>query len=556
MIPRKQPREQYVGDAAVAKQTPGVVFQPRTYEALRRGVAWMVEAVRPTLGPRPRIVAIERYTSGGPELLDSGGIIARRILELPDRDEDMGAMMVRSMLWRLHDRVGDGTATAAVLFQSVFDQGVRYITSGGNAMRLRPHLERGLRVILHKLNDMTIPLEGKEALADVARSVCYEPALAEMMGEIFDIIGEYGWLDIRAGRGRGLEREYVEGVYWDGGLLSRRMINDPRQLRAQMEDVAILISDFEIEEPEELVSVLEAVVGGGVGSLLIIAKKLSERAMGLLLANRDAESFQVVAVKAPGLRSDVQVPALEDIAILTGGRALLQVAGHRLREVKFEDLGRARRAWAGREHFGVVGGGGDPRRLRERIAELRAAFERAEDSQLRARLQQRIGKLMGGSATLWVGGATEAEIETRKELARRAADALRGAVREGVLPGGGVSLLACRPALQQLFDESADEEAHAACRILLRALEEPTRTIIANAGYDPYEVMAEIRQADPGWGFDVRAGEVVDMAQAGVLDVATVQKAAVRSAVVGAALALTVDVLVHRSTIPRVPVPK
>jgi chaperonin GroEL len=554
---RRRTRKREGTNWTFVEQTPGVVFQPATYRRMQKGIDLMVGAIRPTLGPRPRIVAIERHTRGkAPELLDSGGVIARRVIELPDRDEDMGAMLLRSVLWRVQDQVGDGTATAAVLLQSVFSQGVHYIVSGGDAMRLRPYLERGLQVILRTLDSMVIEFEGKEKLAGVAAAVCYDLDMAKMLGEIFDIIGEYGWLDIRSGRGRGLEREYVEGSYWPGGLFSRQMINDPANLRAQLEDAAILISDLEIEEAAQLVPVFETAVEAGIRSLLIVARKLSESAMALLLANRSADNFQVAAAKAPYLRSDEQVPALEDLAVLTGGRFLMAAAGHKLSEAELQDLGRARTVWADADHFGVVGGRGDPRKLREHIAGLRAVFGRAGKPEVRKRLRQRIGKLVGGSATLWVGGATEAEIEARKELAQRTADALRGAVQEGVLPGGGVSLLACRTPLREMLEQSTDPDARAAYRILIRSLEEPTRTIIANAGYDPSDVMAEIRQAGPGYGFDVHAERVVDLAQAGVFDVATVLKAAVRSAVIGAALGLTVDVLIHRKRVPRVPVPK
>ena len=515
----------------------------------------MVEAIRPTLGPRPRIVAIDRVLSGKmPELLDDGGTIARRIIELPNRDEDMGAMFIRHLLWRLHERVGDGTATAAVLFQSVYNQGVRYLVSGGDAMRLRHYLEKGMQVILDKLASMTIHLRGKEQLAQIAESICYDPPLAQMLGEIFDIIGEYGRLEIRSGRSRELEREYVEGMYWERGVVSREMITDHTRLRTEMENATILISDLEIEDPHQLLPVIAMTMEANIGALLIVAGKLSGSAIALLLANnKKSEQFQAIAVKTPGYGVDEQAAALEDLAILTGGRPFLKATGDTLSGIKLQDLGRARRVWADPHNFGIVGGKGDPRLLRRHIVHLRTAFGRAEEPVVRKQLQQRIGKLMGGSATLWVGGATELEITARKELAERTANALRGAAREGVLPGGGVSLLACRPALQQMLAQSTERDERAAYGMLIKALEEPTRTIIANAGYDASEIMAEIKLAGPGHGFDVRSEQVVDMAQAGVLDVATVQKAAVHGAIAGAALALTIDVLIHRKKPEAVP---
>jgi chaperonin GroEL len=529
-------------------QTRRVVVQPATYESMQRGIDQIVRTIRPTLGPLPRVVALERTAGSNkpPELLDDGGAIARRIIQLADRGDDMGAMFVRHLLWKLHEEVGDGTATAAILLQSVFDQGVRYITAGGNAMRLRDHLERGMRLILDELTGEAMHLEGKHRLAQIAESICYDPPLAKMLGEVFDIIGEYGQLEIRSGRGREIEREYVEGMYWKSGVLSRQMITDRTKLRTEMDNVAILISDLDIQEPRPLISVVDKVVRDGTRALLVIAKQLSDGAMAVLLtASREREKFQAIAAKVPGSKADDQAAAMEDLAVLTGGRAFISAAGNTLDRFGLQDLGRARRVWADRTYFGIVGGKSAPRKLRKHIADLRAAYKRVDDPEARKKLRERIGKLMGGAATLWVGGTTEIEIEARKALAQRTADALRGGIMDGVLPGGGVSLLACRPALQAEMEQATDSDAQAAYRILIKALEAPIRAILTNAGYDASEVMADIKQADRGWGFDVRSGQIVDMARAGVYDVASVQTAAVRSGIAGAALALTVDVMVH-----------
>ncbi|MCK5641563.1 MAG: hypothetical protein KAJ19_12240, partial [Gammaproteobacteria bacterium] len=444
------------------------------------------------------------------------------------------------------EKAGDGTATAAVLFQSVYNQGVRYITAGGNAMMLRHYLEKGTRVVLNEMNGMAVHIKGKEKFAQIAETICYDPPLAKMLGEIFDIIGEHGRLETRSGRSRELEREYVEGMYWKSGVFSRQMILNRTKLRTDMENAAILIGDLEIKDPRQLIPVIEMTMQAEIRSLLIIAGKLSDSAMSMLMmASRDPTKFKAIAVKAPGATTGDRAAALGDLAVLTGGRPLARTAGYTLSGLELQHLGRARRAWADRTYFGIVGGKGDPRALRKHITILRAAFERVEDPADRKKLRERIGKLMGGSATLWVGGATELEISTRKELAQRTSDALRGAIMEGVLPGGGVSLLACRPALRRMFEQSTDSDERAAYHILIKALEEPIRTILTNAGYDASEVMAEIKQAGAGYGFDVRCGQVVDIAQAGIFDAASVQKAAVHSAIASAALALTIDVMIH-----------
>lgn len=532
----------------VRSETRRVVFQPHTSQNLQRGINTIVDAVRPTLGPRPRAVAIDRTLRDKmPEMLDTGGTIARRIVQISDRDADAGAMFVRQMLWELQEDVGDGTATAAVLFRSIYNAGLRYVTAGGNAMILRRHLEDGLGVILDTLDDMAVLVEGDAEFAQIAESICYDRPLAQMLGEIFDIIGEYGRLEVRKGRGRGLQRQYVEGMYWEQGVLSRNMLFNDNGSRTDMEKTAILISDFNVEDPRPLVPIVEWVMENDPSSLLIIAKDLPPIARSLLRkASEASEDFTAIAVKTPDTLGQAQLATLEDLAVLTGGRAFTEAAGYTLSSVKPEDLGRARRTWANRSNFGIIGGQGDPRALREHIQELRAAFERGVDTSDRRRLRQRIGKLMGGSATLFVGGLTEMEVELRKALAERTAEAMRAATRGGVLPGGGVAFLACQSPLQERLEQSTGSDKRAAYRILLDAVETPLRIIISNAGYDASEVMARIRMAETHKGFDVRTGEIVDVLEAGIRDVANVQKSAITSAVRSAALALTVDVLIHR----------
>ena len=541
--------------------TPYVVFQPASVRGPQRGVNALVGVLRPTMGPLHGIVAMTKVVGAGvPEMLDSGGTIARRFLQLPNRDADMGAMLVRHIVWRQHEREGDGTVLLAVLFQSIFNQGVTYLTAGGSAMPFRGYLEQGARVILAELAQMARPVEGPEMLARVAESVCFEPALARMLGEIFDIIGEYGRLELREGRGFEPEREYVEGIYWDGGLLSRAMMapmerttpmpgsrpSDKAVLRAEAENAAVLLTNFDIQDPEDLVPVLRAALDAGHKALVIVARNLSDAATSLLMANRDPERLWIFAVKSPGPGSDDEADGLDDMARLTGATPIVSGAGETLWNITPAHFGRARLAWANQEYFGILGGGGDPAAFRRHIAELRNAYRRIGDPAERKKLRARIGKLMGGTATLWVGGFTQADIEFKKELAERASDAVRGAMLGGVLPGGGVALLACQPAIERLLKEATTPDARAAFRILHRALEEPMRVLIENAGHDPSAIMAQIRHAPAGVGFDVLAGELADMAATGVFDAASVLHQAVLTAVTSAGLALTTDVLVHK----------
>jgi chaperonin GroEL len=518
-----------------------LVFQPETYSGLQRGINQIVDAVRPTLGPLARTVAIAPIVGKStPELLDNGGVIARRIIQLPDRDDDVGAMLTRQMLWQLQDDVGDGTATAAVLFQSIFNQGVRTVAAGGSPVHLGSALEKGLRVILDELDSMTIPIEGKESLTGVARSISHDAQIAEELAEIFDIIGEYGHLEVQSGRSREHKQDYLNGSYWmHSGVFSGSMLAAGS---IQLEKAAILISDLEIDDPYQLAPMMRAALQAGSRTLVIVARSLSEKVIGFLLTNKQTDKFHAIAVKTPGLKVEDQVFALEDLSILTGGRPLVKAAGQTLDYLKSDDLGWARAIWATNANLGILGGKGDPRRLRQQIATMRASFSGIEDAAQRKKIQQRIGRLMGGSATLRIGGATDTEIKFRKDVAQRTSEALRRALMDGVLPGGGQALLACHSKLQRLYDDAVDDE-RAAYRILMQALREPFRVILANAGYDPAEIQAEMKD---GCGFDVESGRVVDMAQAGIYDVAAVQKAAVKAAVLTASLALTIDVMAHR----------
>ncbi|OQA38897.1 MAG: 60 kDa chaperonin [Chloroflexi bacterium ADurb.Bin325] len=526
--------------------TPGVVFHPKSSRGLQRGINQLVDAVRPTLGPRPRLVALTRVAStGAPELLDNAGVIARRIIQLPDRDADMGAMFVRHMLWNQHEREGDGTATTAVLFQSLFNQGLHYLASDGNAMVLRRYLEEGLKVILDELACQAVPVEGPQALARVAAAVCGDPPMARLLGEIFDIIGEYGRIEIRTGRGRDLEREYVEGIYWKGGAISRAMTADKPHNRAELQDPRILVSDLELTQPEDVLPVLIAARQAGVRSLLLIARQFADPVLATILVNNKPGEFDILAVKTPGLTIAEIMGILEDMSFLTGARIFSKQGGERLDGIRAEDLGHARRAWADREFFGIVGAQGNPRALRQHIARLKEAHRVVGDLAERKNLRDRIGKLTGGAATLWIGGNTESEVNVRKELAEHTIEAVRGALLAGVVPGGGTALLDCQPALRARLKAATESEERAAYRILIRALEEPARTIVGNAGFDVDEVLAQIRLAGRGHGFDVEAEQVVVMAASGVLDGASALKAAVKLAVLSAGIALTTGVLVH-----------
>jgi chaperonin GroEL len=533
-------------------QKPGVVFQPETHLGLQQGVNLMIDAIRPTLGPLPRSVCIERVLPGKPpEMLDSGGTIARRVPEIYGRNADMGAMFVRHMLWRLQEKIGDGTATAAVIFQVVFNQGIAYLASGGNAMRLRAFLEEGLRAILCELEKASSNLCGQDQLTRYAETVCHDTELAAMLGEIFDILGPYGRLEIRSGRRREISREYVQGSYWDEGLLSPNLLIDPRQQRSVVAEGGVLATDLIVEDPEDIIHVMELAIEAGLNGVLLIVESISDQALGIIRAQANWEKVKILAVKIPGNFAEAQTPNLVDLALLTGGRAVLQATHTRLTSVTQEDFGTARQVWATHDTFGVTTPKGDPREVRSYVEDLQQAYRRCDKVDEQEKLALRIGRLLGGSATLWIGAITQDEYEVRKEQAERTARAMRTALLDGVVPGGGCTLLGCQAALLERMRGATDPDQRAAYRILARAVEEPFRTLLANAGYASGAIHGLLAQAGYRQAFDLRTHTLAEPGAAGLLDAAGVLREAAHSAISSAALLLTTDVLVHLKNPPQ-----
>ena len=524
-------------------------FQPEAALALQRGINTVAEAIRPTLGPVPRTVAVAGVDADkAPELLDNGGLIARRITDLPDRDQDMGAMLLRGMLWQLYDELGDGAAAAALIFQSVVNDGIRAIAAGLNPMRLRSALLAQLEVALDALRAQHMPIAGREQLAQLAECICHDKELSERLGEIFDFIGEFGQLDVRRGHRRELAHDYMRGMYWNRGAVSRAMLQGGKEAdRVVMNDSAVLLSDLDIEALEEVAPLFAALMQAGAKSLLLVGGKFSEPVTNFILANKKPKEFRVVAVKTPGDTPQQQRAHLLDMAVITGATPLYKAAGDTLRGMKTARLGRVKQAWVERNMFGLVSDRQDNQALTEHLADLLELLEYAADKDSEAFLRARIGKILGGVAILRIGDGVPARMDARIALAKETAKSLRLALRDGVVPGGGAALWACRAALRKCGAQ--DAESRAATAILLRALEAPLRAICQNAGYDG-AVVAQLDGAPAGTGIDARSGESCDMLQAGILDVASVIEAALHKAVSSAALALTIDVLLHHKTPP------
>ena len=525
-----------------------VLSQPHTREALRAGIDALAGAVIPTLGPLTGPVALDDKNRGGsPELLDDGGTIARRILQLDDPDADVGAMLLREILWRQREVYGDGAATAAVLFQTVFAEGHRFINAGGNAMLLRQALETGMKLLLDSLRQQIQPVESQAEMERVAHSICGEDDIAARLADIFEVLGPHGAIEVREG-GRDLGHEFFLGSYWEGKVPSNIVFEGVIGDRLELKNAAWLISDFELDDLQALVKLVTDVVQAGYSSLVIAAKSFSEQIIAAQGANSRMEDFQLVYLEPTGL-VDEQEAALADLALITGGQVLRTIAGHTLPGVTSDHLGKSELAWVDRNRFGIIAGGGDKAAVEREVAALETRYARSDDERQQALLRTRIGRLRGGSAVVYAAGSSESEMRYQKDVITKTIAAMRSAVLRGTLPGGGTALLRCLGG--QRYDGSADLHERAAWDILSKAVEAPCRMLLQNAGHEaPGLVVDEIGSAVNGTGYDLRSGRIVDMHREGVVDSASALMGAVRNGIGGAALALTVDTIVRRVNPP------
>lgn len=524
---------------------PKVLHQPETQQALRRGISAITNALSPTLGPLPRRSVAQNQDKF--ELLDDGGLIARRIIALPSQADDVGAMLLRQVVWKMREQHGDGTATTALLYETIYREGLRYIAAGADPIRLRSRLLEMLPAMTQRLTADARQLRSEAEFKALAFAICYDEAMAESLGEVMHTLGQYGQVDAREGHGRGMAHEYVAGCYFPGGAQSKEMLRGSPRLVAELHDAAILVTDMAIEEPGELVPVMQLALRSGIKQLLLIVDSISDKGLAVVLDKRLSDKIKTVIVKLDLFHPGELSLAQDDIALMTGGRPVLLQSGESLAAVKLSDFGGARWVWADDKNFGFASGSGDARQIRQQVRRLRQVYAESNDDDARARTLKRLGALNGGLATVYVGGIAKDEIRQRKESAERAIRALRSAMAGGVIAGGGLALMNCRDWLRSQAECQSELESRAACLILDKATEAPMRKLLENAGYEPSEVLARLQHCQPGSGFDAMRGTIRAIAEAGIVDVAKVQAEALRRAVSSAALALTIDVLVlHR----------
>ncbi len=518
----------------MAKQ---IIYGEEARRALKAGVDALANAVKVTLGPRGRPVALERKF-GAPNVINDGVSIAKDI-ELPDPFENMGAQLVKEAATKTNDKCGDGTTTATVLAQAIISEGFKNIAAGADAMAIKRGIEKGTAAIVEELKKMAIPVTTKEQVAQVATISAADPEIGNLIAEVMEKVGKDGVITVEESKGLQFETDYVEGMEFDRGYISPYFITNPELMKAELEDPYILITDKKISAISELLPILEKVLQVSK-NFVVIAEDVEGEALATLVVNKLRGTINCLAVKAPGF-GDRRKAMLEDIAILTGGKVISEEVGRKLDSATVADLGRARKVVADKDNTTIVEGKGSEEAIQARIKQIKAQIEETTSDYDKEKLQERLAKLAGGVAVIKVGAATEVELKEKKHRVEDALSATRAAVEEGILPGGGVALLNAAPALDKVKVEG-DEAV--GITILRRALEEPLRWIAENAGQEGSVVIDKVKRSKKGVGYDALRDEFGNMVAKGIIDPVKVTRTALENAASIANMILTTESLV------------
>ncbi len=522
----------------MAKQ---IAFDQEAREAMKKGIGKLAKAVKVTLGPKGRNVIIQK-SFGSPTVTKDGVTVAKEI-DLPDHYENMGARMVREVASKTSDVAGDGTTTATVLAEAIFNEGMKAVVAGTNPMLMKRGVERAVEDIVAKLQKHSIPVKGKSDLENVATVAANnDQAIGAIIAEAMNKVGKDGVITVEEGKTIETGHEFVEGMQFDRGYLSPYFVTNLESMEAELDDAYILIYEKKISSNRDLVPVLEKVLNTGK-PILIIAEDIDGEALATLVVNkvRNPAAFKCCAVKAPGY-GDRRKAMLEDLAILTGGKAIFEDLGIQLENVALEDLGRAKKIKVDKDNTTVIEGAGKKDALKARVAQIQKELEKSSSDYDKEKLSERMAKLSGGVAKINVGGATESEVKEKKMRVEDAMHATRAAFQEGILPGGGTALLRASEGLKPK-DLTHDEEI--GYNIVVKACKAPIKQIVENAGEDGNVVANEVlKNKDVNYGFDARAGEYVDMLKKGIIDPTKVVRSALQNAASVATLLLTSDALV------------
>src|SRR6266436_773077 len=516
-----------------------IVYSENSRQAILRGVNQLADAVKVTLGPKGRNVVLEKKF-GGPTITKDGVTVAKEV-ELKDPLENMGAQMVREVASKTSDVAGDGTTTATVLAQCIFREGVKSVAAGANPMALKRGIERAVEAVVEEVKKLSVKVTQDEKIAQIGTiSANGDATIGNTIAEAMKKAGKDGVITVEESKTMSTELQTVEGMQFDRGYLSPYFISDPDRMECVLEDPYILIHEKKISNMKDLLPVLEQIARSSK-PLLIIAEEVEGEALATLVVNKLRGTLNACAVKAPGF-GDRRKAMMEDIGILTGGKTIMEETGMKLDGVKLEDLGRAKRITVDKDNTTIIDGAGDPKNIQGRIKQLRAQVEETTADYDREKLQERLAKLAGGVAIIKVGAATETEMKEKKARVEDALNATRAAVEEGIVPGGGVALLRTAKSIDKLKLEG-DETVGA--MIVRRALEEPIRQIVENAGAEGSVIVEKVKHETVATrGFDADSMEFVDMLQAGIIDPTKVERVALENAASIASLLLTTEALV------------
>jgi chaperonin GroEL len=519
-----------------------IEFNEQARQSLKQGVDVLANAVKTTLGPKGRNVALDKKF-GAPTVTHDGVTVAKEI-ELDDHFANMGAQLLKEAATKTNDVAGDGTTTATVLAQAIVHEGMRNVAAGANAMLLKRGIELGTEALIDKIQDMAVAVSGKEEIAQVAAISAADSEIGALIAEVMEKVGKDGVITVEESKGLLFETEYTEGMQIDRGYLSPYFVTNTERMEAELDDPYILITDKKVSSIQDILPVLEKVATARA-PFVIIAEDVDGEALATLVVNKLRGTLNVLAVKAPGF-GDRRKEMLRDIAILTGGQVISEEVGRKIDSAGIEDLGRARRIVATKDDTTFIEGHGDEKAIKGRVDQIRAQIETTTSDFDREKLQERLAKLSGGVAVIKVGAATETELKEKKHRVEDALSATRAAVEEGIVPGGGVALI---NAIGSLDGVKAEGDILTGVKILRRALEEPLRGIAGNAGKDGAVIIEMVRQKagekkNVNIGYDVITDDYVDMIKAGIIDPAKVTRSAVENAASIASMILTTEALI------------
>ena len=521
-----------------------LAFAEDARRRLKDGIDVLANAVATTLGPKGRNVALDRKF-GSPTITHDGVTVAKEV-ELEDPYENMGAQLLKEAATKTNDIAGDGTTTSTVLAHAMVSDGLKNLSAGANPMMLKRGIERAAKEVADALTDMAIDVTTKEEIASVAAISAQDTDIGELIAEVMDKVGKDGVITVEESKGLEFETEYVEGMQFDRGYISPYFVTDPENMEAMIEEPYVLIHDKKISAATDIVPLLEKLVQVGKRDLVVIAEDIDGEALATLVLNKLRGMLNVLAVKAPGF-GDRRKAMLQDIAVLTGGTVITEELGRKLESVTINDLGQAGKVSSTKDDTTVIEGKGDSDKIKGRIEEIKVEIDRSTSDYDKEKLQERLAKLSGGVAVIRVGAATETELKEKKHRVEDALSATRAAVEEGIVPGGGVALVNALKSIEKLSDD--DPDINTGIKVVRSALEMPLRGITRNAGKEGAVILEGVRRKqeeakNDKIGYDVLAGEYVDMVEAGIIDPAKVTKGALENAASIAAMILTTEALI------------